>query len=104
MRASVISTNFAGHVTLNAGFKSLATDGPLPRLQSEAFAGARYELYGDEYGRLILEPSQCAPPIGAYVELTTPHCDPTVNLHDHLHVIEGDTLVDIWRIDARGVL
>jgi D-serine deaminase-like pyridoxal phosphate-dependent protein len=34
----------------------------------------------------------------------TPHCDPTVNLHDVLHVIEGDTLIDIWRIDARGVL
>lgn len=104
LRASVISTNFAGHVTLNAGFKSLATDGPLPRLHGETFAGAHYELYGDEYGRLILEPGQCALPTGTYVELITPHCDPTVNLHDYLHVIDGDTLVDIWRIDARGVL
>jgi D-serine deaminase-like pyridoxal phosphate-dependent protein len=101
---SIISANIAGQVTLNAGFKSFATDGPLPQLHGEAFAGARYELYGDEYGRLILEPGRRAPPIGAYVELITPHCDPTVNLHDHLHVIEGDTLVDIWRIDARGVL
>jgi D-serine deaminase-like pyridoxal phosphate-dependent protein len=104
LRASIISTNVPGHVTLNAGFKSFATDGPLPRLHGEAFAGARYELYGDEYGRLILGAGQCAPGIGTCVELVTPHCDPTVNLHDHLHVIEGDTLVDIWRIDARGVL
>jgi D-serine deaminase-like pyridoxal phosphate-dependent protein len=104
LRASVISTNVPGHVTLNAGFKSFATDGPLPKLHGEALAGMRYELYGDEYGRLILNPEQCAPPIGTCVALVTPHCDPTVNLHDHLHVIEGDTLVDIWRIDARGVL
>ncbi|MBV9237221.1 MAG: DSD1 family PLP-dependent enzyme [Xanthobacteraceae bacterium] len=104
LRASIISTNVPGHVTLNAGFKSFATDGPLPELRGEAFAGARYELYGDEYGRLVLGPGQPAPRIGTCVELVTPHCDPTVNLHDQLHVIEGDTLVDIWRIDGRGVL
>jgi D-serine deaminase-like pyridoxal phosphate-dependent protein len=104
LRSSIISANLPGHVTLNAGFKSFATDGPLPKLHGEAFAGSRYELYGDEYGRLTLEPGQFAPPIGSCVELVTPHCDPTVNLHDNLHVIEGDTLVDIWRIDARGVL
>jgi D-serine deaminase-like pyridoxal phosphate-dependent protein len=102
--ASIISANIAGQATLNAGFKSFATDGPLPKLHGQGFAGARYELYGDEYGRLILEPGQGAPPIGTCVELITPHCDPTVNLHDYLHVIEGDTLVDIWRIDARGAL
>src|SRR5262249_53413140 len=67
LRASIISANAPGHVTLNAGFKSFATDGPLPKLHGEAYAGARYELYGDEYGRLVLEPGQCAPPIGAYV-------------------------------------
>jgi D-serine deaminase-like pyridoxal phosphate-dependent protein len=104
LRTSIISANLPGHVTLNAGFKSFATDGPLPKLHGEAFAGSRYELYGDEYGRLMLAPGQWAPAIGTCVELVTPHCDPTVNLHDNLHVIEGDTLVDIWRIDARGVL
>ncbi len=104
LRTSIISANLPGHVTVNAGFKSFATDGPLPKLHGEAFSGSRYELYGDEYGRLILDPGQCAPPIGTCVELVTPHCDPTVNLHDQLHVVEGDTLVDIWRIDARGVL
>jgi D-serine deaminase-like pyridoxal phosphate-dependent protein len=104
LHTSIISANLPGHVTLNAGFKSFATDGPLPKLHGEAFAGSRFELYGDEYGRLILDRGQCAPAIGTSVALVTPHCDPTVNLHDNLHVIEGDTLVDIWRIDARGVL
>jgi D-serine deaminase-like pyridoxal phosphate-dependent protein len=31
-----------------------------------------------------------------------PHCDPSVNLHDVYHCVRGDTLVDIWPIDARG--
>jgi D-serine deaminase-like pyridoxal phosphate-dependent protein len=36
------------------------------------------------------------------IECVTPHCDPTVNLHDFYHVVSGDTLVDIWPVDARG--
>ena len=31
-----------------------------------------------------------------------PHCDPTVNLYDHYHCVRGETLVDIWPIEARG--
>ena len=31
-------------------------------------------------------------------------CDPTVHSHDHYHCVRGDTLVDIWPIDARGPL
>ncbi len=104
LRTSVISANVGGYVTLNAGFKSFATDGPLPELSGTAFQGASYELYGDEYGRLVLGAGCARPAVGTCVDLVTPHCDPTVNLHDFLHVTEGDTLVDIWRIDARGVL
>jgi 3-hydroxy-D-aspartate aldolase len=40
--------------------------------------------------------------LGARVEFVTPHCDPTVNLHDTYHVVEGGTLVGIWPVDARG--
>jgi D-serine deaminase-like pyridoxal phosphate-dependent protein len=38
------------------------------------------------------------------LECLTPHCDPTVNLHNVYHVVEGDTLIDIWPIDARGAI
>ena len=104
LRTSVISANVPGQVSLNAGYKCLATDGPDPELAGGEFAGCRYEFFGDEYGRLVLGPGLPAPPIGSPVDLVTPHCDPTVNLHDWYHVIEGDTLVDIWAIDARGAL
>jgi D-serine deaminase-like pyridoxal phosphate-dependent protein len=38
------------------------------------------------------------------LECLTPHCDPTVNLYNVYHVVQGDTLVDIWPIDARGAI
>ena len=36
------------------------------------------------------------------LSLVPPHCDPTVNLHDVYHVVEGGALVAIWPVDARG--
>ena len=66
-------------------------------------AGATYGYAGDEHGRLFFPPgSGPVPALGARIELATPHCDPTVNLHDFYHLVRGDTLVDIWPVDARG--
>jgi D-serine deaminase-like pyridoxal phosphate-dependent protein len=36
------------------------------------------------------------------IRCTAPHCDPTVNLYDFYHVVDGDRLVAIWPIEARG--
>jgi hypothetical protein len=30
------------------------------------------------------------------------HTDPTVNLHDAFYVLDGDRVVDVWPIEARG--
>ncbi len=40
--------------------------------------------------------------LGKLVACAVPHCDPTVNLYDHIHVIEYDTLMAIWPVIARG--
>jgi D-serine deaminase-like pyridoxal phosphate-dependent protein len=101
LRTSVLSANVPGQVTTNGGFKCFATDGPAP--VPYGGGAARYEFFGDEYGRLALPAGKRAPKVGDTVDLITPHCDPTVNLHDFYHVLEGDTVVDIWPIDARGV-
>ena len=105
LRASVISANAPGQVTLNAGFKSFAADGPLPQLvESGTTAGCVYGFYGDEFGRISVPAGLEGPRLGSTMDLVTPHCDPTVNLHDMLHVVEDGALVDIWQIVARGVL
>lgn len=99
-QSAVVSINAADYVTLDAGVKSLATDGPLPRIVRGAPDDATYAFFGDEHGRLSTAGER--PRLGAKVEMIVPHCDPTINLHDVLHVVDGDTLVDIWTIDARG--
>lgn len=101
VRSAVISANAREHLTINAGFKSLSTDGPLPQIRDDA--STRYEFFGDEYG-CISGPKIENLKLGDHIDIVVPHCDPTVSLHDYYHLIDHDTLVDIWRIDARGPL
>jgi 3-hydroxy-D-aspartate aldolase len=98
----VVSANHAGQVTIDAGYKSLSTDGGTALVRRGAPADARFAFMGDEHGALI------SPDIGEELEpgdavtLTVPHCDPTVNLYDCYHVVRGETLVDLWPVSARG--
>jgi D-serine deaminase-like pyridoxal phosphate-dependent protein len=101
VEASVISANSPGLITLDCGYKTLSTDGSLPRVISGAPREARFVFMGDEHGALMLSDSQ-PPGIGDRIVMTAPHCDPTVNLYDFYHVIQGDTLTAIWPVSARG--
>jgi 3-hydroxy-D-aspartate aldolase len=100
--ARVVSANHSGLVTIDAGYKSLSTDGGVAVVQRGAPETAFFAFMGDEHAALI------APGIGNElqpgdpVSLTVPHCDPTVNLYDHYHIVAGDTLIDIWPVSARG--
>jgi 3-hydroxy-D-aspartate aldolase len=99
---AVVSTNAPGYVTTDAGLKAFATDGPVPEVATGAPEGSRYQFFGDEHGKLVLPDGSEKPPLGTRIECVTPHCDPTVNLYDVYHVVRGDTLIDIWPIEARG--
>lgn len=101
VQTTVISANFPGIATTDAGLKAFATDAGPPRIAGGAPEGTRYELRSDEQGRLLFT-SGNALPVGATITCAVPHCDPTVNLYDHYHVVRGDMLVDIWPVDARG--
>jgi len=99
--ARVVSANSPGMVTVDAGFKAMSTDADPPQVVAGAPEGSRYFFMGDEHGALV--PSSGSPPsLGARVTLAAPHCDPTVNLYDAYHVVDGDTLVAIWPVTARG--
>jgi len=101
VQTTVISANFPGLATTDAGLKAFATDAGLPRIIGGAPDGTRYVFRGDEQGGLEFGAGN-ALEIGATISCAVPHCDPTVNLYDHYHVVRGDTLIDIWPIDARG--
>ena len=98
----VVSANHSGLVTIDAGYKSLSTDGGVAVVRRGAPETAFFAFMGDEHAALIAPDIGTALQPGDPVSLTVPHCDPTVNLYDNYHVVAGDTLVDIWPVGARG--
>jgi D-serine deaminase-like pyridoxal phosphate-dependent protein len=97
--ATVVSANTPDMVTIDAGLKAFATDAGVPVVLGGAPTASRYAFTGDEHGALF---GAGLPGLGARVTLMPPHCDPTVNLYDRYQVIEGDRLVDVWPVTARG--
>jgi D-serine deaminase-like pyridoxal phosphate-dependent protein len=72
-------------------------------------SGLVYANGGDEHGLLRpAKPGHPLPAIGQTIWLIPGHCDPTVNLHDHLVGVKGGlvsgTVDRIIRVDARGAL
>lgn len=99
---TVISTPVPGLATTDAGLKSFATEAGPPVIHSGAPAGATYFFFGDEQGGVAFGDATDTIALGSRVLCVAPHCDPTVNLHDFYHVIDGDRLVALWAIEARG--
>jgi len=102
VQMSVVSNNTPKLATTDAGFKSFSTDAEPPVLSSGAPDGAKYFFFGDEQGGILLSSENEKLALGTVLTAVTPHCDPTVNLYDCYHVVDGDTLVAIWPIEARG--
>ncbi|WP_168072646.1 DSD1 family PLP-dependent enzyme [Caulobacter sp. SSI4214] len=102
VEARVVSANTPALATVDAGYKALSTDADPPKVVGGAPEGSRYFFMGDEHGAILPPPGQTPPALGERVTLRAPHCDPTVNLYDTYHVVEGDTLVALWPVSARG--
>jgi D-serine deaminase-like pyridoxal phosphate-dependent protein len=99
---TVLSANARGHVTVDAGLKTLYRDMPPPLVLSPGDGVYTYDWYGDEYGRVAVPEGAPALRVGEVLEVVPSHCDPTINLFDKIHVVEGGAVVDVWSIDLRG--
>jgi 3-hydroxy-D-aspartate aldolase len=99
--ARVVSANTPGMATIDAGFKAFATDAEPPLVLAGAAAGAQYFFMGDEHGAILM-PDGGALALSDIVTLAAPHCDPTVNLYDTYHVVQGETLRALWPVSGRG--
>ena len=100
--ARVISANHPFMVTVDAGLKAFATEAGPPPILKGATLGSAYRFLGDEQGAVVPPKGETPPKLGEVLTFATPHCDPTVNLYDVYHVVRGETLVDIWPVQARG--
>lgn len=99
--ATVISANQPDWVTVDAGLKAFATDGPLPEPLTPRFAGCGFRYYGDEHGRLM-RPPKGEVVRGDRVDFVPPHVDPTLDRYDVIYLVRDDTLVEIAPVEARG--
>jgi D-serine deaminase-like pyridoxal phosphate-dependent protein len=99
--STVISANHPKWVTIDAGLKAFSTDGPLPVPVTPKFAASAFHFFGDEHG-LLMRPEGQPVARGERVALAPGHIDPTLDRFDLFHLVDGDVLVDIVRVDARG--
>jgi D-serine deaminase-like pyridoxal phosphate-dependent protein len=86
---------------VDAGFKAFATDRPFTP-EPVNHDGVTYGWAGDEHGRLYFTPGSRDLKVGDRLEFIPPHCDPTVNLYDCIYALRGDTIENVWPIEARG--
>ncbi|WP_428421711.1 DSD1 family PLP-dependent enzyme [Methylibium sp.] len=104
VKSQVVARHLA-HAVVDAGHKSHAIDSGLPTVWGRELD---FINGGDEHGVLRPRGSEALPALGETVWLVPGHCDPTVNLHDHLVAVrgglDGGVVEAVWPVDARGRL
>ena len=78
-----------------------AQDHGLPEVKN--VPGAEVLFLHDEHATIAL-PAESTISVGDRIELWPSHIDPTINLHDVMYAVEGDEVVEVWPIAARGYL
>jgi len=86
-----VSKDFA---VADCGLKALGMDHGNPDL-----AGARVWFCSDEH---ITFAPEVPIAVGARVQVSPAHVDPTVAYHERLQLVSGEDVVDEWPVDLRG--
>jgi D-serine deaminase-like pyridoxal phosphate-dependent protein len=97
MLGTIISRNEQTAV-LDFGTKVMAMDLGLPTLMEPC---ATIRAVHEEHTLLDVADGERLH-VGEPVEMIVGYCGGTVNLNDVYHVVEGDRVIDIWSIHARG--
>jgi D-serine deaminase-like pyridoxal phosphate-dependent protein len=97
--ATVISRPVPDRCVADAGHKACAKDHGNPAVRD--IPGASVLTLNDEHATIALPP-ECTLKIGDRIELLPSHIDPTINLHDVMYALDGDIVVGVWPIAARG--
>ena len=87
-------------ITVDGGFKSFASDKMPPQFRD--VEGVIYHWGGDEHGIIQLDNPSREIALGNKLAMLTPHCDPTVNLHDYYFPYRDGMVHEVWPISARG--
>jgi D-serine deaminase-like pyridoxal phosphate-dependent protein len=96
---TVISRPTATRCVADCGHKSMTKDHGLPLVRG--IDGATVTSLNDEHAIVSL-PEASGVRVGDRIYLRPSHTDPTMNLHDVVYAVEGERVVDVWPIAARG--
>ena len=82
----------------DAGLKSLGMDHGDPSIE-----GAKVWFCSDEHVTFSPEAGALGSlRVGDHVKVLPAHVDPTMALHERVHVVSGNEVIDTWAIDLRG--
>lgn len=96
---TVISRPDAARCVADCGHKSMTKDHGLPTVRD--LDGATVVSLNDEHATISIPPESPVQ-VGNQIYLRPSHTDPTINLHDVFYALEGNRVVDVWPITARG--
>ncbi len=83
----------------DSGHKSCTMDHGYPLVRN--LKDARVIFLSDEHALITVRPDSGVAP-GDRIQLWPSHIDPTINLHDVLYAVDGETVIDVWSVSARG--
>jgi D-serine deaminase-like pyridoxal phosphate-dependent protein len=90
---TVISVS-STHAVVDVGLKSLGMDHGLPTIE-----GAQVWFCSDEHTTFAPEEPVR---VGERLRVLPAHVDPTVALHERMHLVDGGAVLETWPVDMRG--
>ena len=96
---TVVSRPEPMRCVIDCGHKSMTKDHGYPAATD--VVGATVVALNDEHATISVPPD-CGLRVGDCVYFQPSHTDPTINLHDVFYALDGDRVVGVWPIAARG--
>jgi 3-hydroxy-D-aspartate aldolase len=98
--SSIISDRHADYVVADAGLKAMAFDSGMPLVAADA--NLVYRNPSDEHGIITSRKDAPLPRCGDRIALVPGHCDPTMAMHDRIHVTVEGTVEAVWPTVSGG--
>jgi len=107
--ATVVSTSRPGQMIIDGGSKTFSSD----RLSNSAEVtfghlveapAARFHKMNEEHGFIDMSHEAAEFHVGDRVRVIPNHICVAVNLHEKVYGVRGDSVEEVWTVDARGKL
>jgi D-serine deaminase-like pyridoxal phosphate-dependent protein len=96
---TVVSRAVPERCVADCGHKSCTKDHGHPLVKG--IVGATVLALNDEHATIAI-PGSSTIKVGDRIELLPSHIDPTMNLHDVVYALDGEKVIGVWPIAARG--